>query len=439
MATIVSYDIGLKQIEFVPAKGQRRRIVRLGSVSMKIAESWKAKIEALVSDNRQSRPHDAEVAQWLAGLDETMLDKLRKVGLADGVGTSQMTLATFLDQYIAGRGDTKPATKTVYGHTRRCLVEFFGEDKFMRDVTPGDADAFRVHLATTEKLADNTVRRRIGIAKQFFRAAIRRKLLTTNPFDGQSTMVRQNPKRFYFVSVEQAQAVLDALPSAQWRLAFALCRYAGCRCPSELLALKWEHVNWEKMRFVVNSPKTEHHESAGIRVVPIFPELYPYFRDAFEAAETGAVFCCPQYAENAGRLYTKMVSAAVARAGLTVWPKLFVNLRSTRETELVERFPVHVVTRWLGNSPNIAAKHYLQVTEAHYDRAASAEPQAQRKAQQKAQQSAAGDDEQEMNSLPETCENMDENDCCLAGATADNAWNNVPLGDTGLGPVTSRV
>ena len=434
MASIVSYNDGLRRIEFVPAKGQKRRIVRLGAVNMKIAESWKAKIEALLSDNLQTRPHDAEVAQWLAGLDETMLAKLRKAGLADGVGTTQTTLAAFLDQYIAGRGDVKLSTATVYGHTRRCLVGFFGVDKLMREITPGDADAFRVHLATVEKLADNTVRRRMGIAKQFFRAGVRRKLLTANPFDGQSTAVRQNPKRFYFVSAEEAQAVLDALPTAQWRLAFALCRFGGLRCPSELLSLKWAHVNWAKMRFTIHASKTAHHESAGIRTCPIFPELYPYFRDAFEAAEPGAVFCCPQYAANAAQLYRKVVVAAVAQAGLTIWPKLFVNLRSTRETELAEQFPIHVVTRWLGNSPNIAARHYLQVTEAHYDRAA-ATPEAQ----QKAQQSAAVDDGQEKNSLPKNNENAGISECCLAGTTADNPCEAQLLGDTGLEPVTSRV
>ena len=32
--------------------------------------------------------------------------------------------------------------------------------------------------------------------------------------------------------------------------------------------------------------------------------------------------------------------------------------------------PVHVVAVWLGNSPDIAKKHYLQLTEEHFDRAA---------------------------------------------------------------------
>ena len=55
--------------------------------------------------------------------------------------------------------------------------------------------------------------------------------------------------------------------------------------------------------------------------------------------------------------------------GLQPWPKLFQNLRSTRETELAEDFPMHVVCQWIGNSQPIAAKHYLQVTDDHFSKA----------------------------------------------------------------------
>jgi hypothetical protein len=50
-------------------------------------------------------------------------------------------------------------------------------------------------------------------------------------------------------------------------------------------------------------------------------------------------------------------------------PKLFQNLRSTRETKLAEDFPMHVVCQWIGNSQPIAAKHYLQVTDDHFSKA----------------------------------------------------------------------
>jgi hypothetical protein len=41
-----------------------------------------------------------------------------------------------------------------------------------------------------------------------------------------------------------------------------------------------------------------------------------------------------------------------------------------RETELAERFPLKVVTDWLGNSPKVALDHYLSTTEEHFQRAA---------------------------------------------------------------------
>jgi hypothetical protein len=55
---------------------------------------------------------------------------------------------------------------------------------------------------------------------------------------------------------------------------------------------------------------------------------------------------------------------------LNPWPKLFQNLRATRETDLAEKHPMHVVCAWTGNSQTVAAKHYLQVTDKHYDSAA---------------------------------------------------------------------
>ena len=62
----------------------------------------------------------------------------------------------------------------------------------------------------------------------------------------------------------------------------------------------------------------------------------------------------------------------VRQAGLTPWPRIFHNLRSTRQTELEEQFPSHVVCRWIGNSQQVAQKHYLQVTDDHYQRAVTA-------------------------------------------------------------------
>ena len=59
----------------------------------------------------------------------------------------------------------------------------------------------------------------------------------------------------------------------------------------------------------------------------------------------------------------------IRREGLQPWPRVFQNLRASRETELVETYPVHVVTGWLGNTPKVAMRHYWMTTDEPFDAA----------------------------------------------------------------------
>ena len=61
------------------------------------------------------------------------------------------------------------------------------------------------------------------------------------------------------------------------------------------------------------------------------------------------------------------------KIGVKPWPKLFSNLRSSRETELVDNFPLHVVTKWIGHTPEVAKMHYLQLLDKHWNSAATTE------------------------------------------------------------------
>ena len=112
----------------------------------------------------------------------------------------------------------------------------------------------------------------------------------------------------------------------------------------------------------------------------MFPELAGVLNEAYEAAfdrladqKTEAV------ATVSGPVVTRYRSASqnlrttfdkiIKRAGLVPWPKLFQNLRATRETELMETYPSHVVISWIGHSETVARKHYLQTTDAHFEKA----------------------------------------------------------------------
>jgi integrase len=177
-----------------------------------------------------------------------------------------------------------------------------------------------------------------------------------------------NPARLFFVTRDMAEKVLAECPTNEWRLIFALCRFGGLRCPSELLALTWGDVDWAKGRFLIRSPKLEHTARKGKRFVPLFPELRPYLEQAFEDCPEGEVYVIRKTRDTNANLRTRLTKY-IERAGLTPWPRLFQNLRASRETELAGQFPLHVVTEWLGNSNLIATKHYLSVTDADFDKA----------------------------------------------------------------------
>ena len=149
----------------------------------------------------------------------------------------------------------------------------------------------------------------------------------------------------------------------------ALTRFGGLRCSSEVALLKWSDIHWDKERFTVTSPKTKRY-GKGSRVVPLFLELRPFLDEAFSMASEGETWVIPMLdgkpTKNLGTTFKKIVR----RAGVNVWPKPFQNLRSSRQTELEQQFPTYVVCAWLGNTPSIAHKHYLTVTDEHFDTAA---------------------------------------------------------------------
>ena len=46
-----------------------------------------------------------------------------------------------------------------------------------------------------------------------------------------------------------------------------------------------------------------------------------------------------------------------------------VALRASRQTELTERFPLHVVCEGLGNTTTVATQHYLLVRDSDFEKA----------------------------------------------------------------------
>ncbi|MEQ8849899.1 phage integrase SAM-like domain-containing protein [Botrimarina sp.] len=374
MATLAKNNRGGWYIQFEDRDG-RRQTLTLGKVPKRHANDFKRRIEYVIAAHVCGMGLDLETSRWLAGLNDRLAAKLARVGLAPE--RSSGTLGAFIEAYTQQRqADPKVKASTIAASeaTHKHLRKFFGDAKPLRDIRKGDAARWRI--AASKGRAENTLRKWVANAKKLFNAAIADELIERNPFDGMPSQPVENREREHFVSVADAAKVLAACPSVEWKLIFGLARFGGLRCPSEVLALRWGDVLWDQNRFIVRSDKTAHHDGHGMRFVPLWPEVRSILEEAHAATMPGLATpgdgnVVTKTRDSADNLRTQM-GRIVERAGVEPWPKLFQNCRATRATEVANEYGEAKEAKWIGHSRLIARKHYLQITDDDFARAACA-------------------------------------------------------------------
>jgi hypothetical protein len=136
--------------------------------------------------------------------------------------------------------------------------------------------------------------------------------------------------------------------------------------------LRWSDIDWGRDRITVTASKTAGHSGRETRIIPLFPEIAPYLRRAFEDAPERSEFVFSDRYRRAGVNLGTQLKRIIRRAGIEPWPRAWHNLRASAQTELSERFPIHVVCHWLGNTTTVATQHYLSVRESDYSAAIQA-------------------------------------------------------------------
>lgn len=113
----------------------------------------------------------------------------------------------------------------------------------------------------------------------------------------------------------------------------------------------------------------ESKHTGEARDTPLFPELKQRLLDVRKCTPLDAEYVINRYRNPEGNIRSTFLKL-LKRANIEPRPKLLQNLRSTRQTELTETYPQHVVCAWLGNTEKVAEGHYLQVTQEHFEPAA---------------------------------------------------------------------
>jgi len=358
----------------------RQRVLWLGDVSKRNANTIARHVTELVEATEGRVTADVDTTKWANELTGRLRQRLAEWGYVGAErrnnDVAELRLCgPFFNAYIASRTDLKPNTRTNYQQAADAFVRYAGKNRLLSDVTAADVDKWRLWLVAAgiseaiddepaKGYAQSTANKHAKRIKKLFAQAVRAKLIAEDPTADQKIGGEVNRDRDFYVGAAVAATIVKHCQTEadpEWALIFGLCRYAGFRCPTEVLGLTWDDVNWAENRLRVDSPKT------GLRFCPIFPELRPLLDNVYHAAEPG-LHCIRRYRGRESNLRTQLHRILIA-AGVVPWPKTFVNLRASCRTDLQERFPDHVVNTWLGQSSRVAERHYLQTTEAHWERA----------------------------------------------------------------------
>ena len=381
--------------------GDVRKEVSLVTGDRKKAEVIANMVDRII-EQRKTGGVDRLLTNWLKDIPDDLRERLARAGLIEE--QEVVTIENLFERYREFKGGVTDSTLIVWGHAERNLITYFGQGRRIADITESDALRFKDWLpkqppeerpagkthkkkSTVEKakeagrvtfgrcgvkgtLSPVTVAKRVSICKQVFTYGKRRGWIEGNPFEYLETEKPVNPERQYFVTPEMARKILEACPNSRWRSIFVLARFIGIRIPSELVGLKWSDIVWSDSenqigRICITDQKRKRHEGKGTRFSPLWREAEKELRALFDEAKEGEEYIFPgmKATDNLRQTMEKIVF----RAGVELYPKLFHNLRASRETEY-HRAGINPTTysRWIGNSPVIAVKHYVQYRDEDF-------------------------------------------------------------------------
>ncbi|MCL2305413.1 MAG: site-specific integrase [Planctomycetaceae bacterium] len=376
MATLYTRKAGKVpgyEIRFFDPHGHRL-IIYLGGrkYSEGTANELKKIVEKLIYYQTNDEVPDKKTVAWLESASPEIKRKLADAGLINVPETHTLkdVWTKFLEMKELDRktGKIKEATISQYYHAKRRFFEFFKEADCLADLSKESLMKWKAALL--KRLKPATVASTLKHCKSVFTWAVEQGWIEESPLDGIGRGSFVNRSRDRIISMEEYHRLLDACPCQDWRVIITLARIGGLRCPSEVVALKWEDVNWERNCFFVRSPKTEHHEGKESRIVPIFPELKTELETLFFMPESeGKEFVINRYRDpqqNLGTTFAKIVK----RAGLLEIPRPFDNMRMTRSNEVYNKWGAFKESQWIGHTGRVRQDHYLMIQDSDYEEAA---------------------------------------------------------------------
>ena len=344
-------------------------------------------IMSLVATKRVGQSFDSKQIEFLASVDNKLRAQLEREGLVRERAAQRsrvaFQLANIVSEYRSTRQDeyaTAKVLKIAFINFLKC----FGDTKDIREITINHAknypDWLKSHGRTTGagKLADTTIAKRVDCVKSLFIWAVNEEILPRNVF-GRNVKTSRKPmaERTHLVTLAESELLFESQDNLQNLALAVLARFMGVRPVADLVWLRRKDINFadgdcSKAELTLDSVKTNGRKcplfSDAVYIilkllcdrVPdpdgflIHGEVWDRIRTHDDETDTSSL-----------SLSTEFRKRYVQVHGKDLWPKPFVNTRSTVITELVKvyGYDQHSVGIWLGNTPMIQNQHYLQMMD----------------------------------------------------------------------------
>ena len=241
-------------------------------------------------------------ARTLAELREKEKDLNRKLGMNLNVTEAKkMTLDALFDRYILSKFELRNSTRTNYIYMYdRYIRDGFGKRK-LDCIHYSDIDLLYKYLHYERGLKLQTVDIINNVIHPTLQMAVRDQLIPFNPSDGVLKDLKQKSqeekRKVHALTMEQQRIFLNYVRDHPvygiWYPMFVILLGTGMRI-SEQLGLRWADVDMNRRMIHVEHGLTyrpdvdDHNRSsmkiskvktaAGVRLIPMFPEVYEAFR-----------------------------------------------------------------------------------------------------------------------------------------------------------------
>lgn len=394
----------------VKVNGKTKRVT-LGHLNTRAAEQLKLLIEELESANYAGSALSVSVQERLERIDSTLLTRLVSAGLIEKSCTADpVTLQSLVEAYHEHKLlSSQGRTVRNYTSTLRRLVDHFGSSCCPGSISEQDVETF-VSECISQGKAASTIKNYLRRAKELYSFAIRRNLVSDNPFATEIQgrfQVRLDAAKLDRQHAKLSRETLDQLlacrkslrcefENLEWDALIHIYRYLGCR-RGEALILRWQDVDFAnnciKIRGKRNGSAT-NCDSDGMsrRISLLWPELRPPLERLRQSSSESEVYLFnsilslrskPEFEEvdsqgkrvRSGRYESNVANTfkkILRRNGIPVWPQPIHALRRYRVNELEtdEQLKLRTVEirEFLGHTERTAQGYYSNVSQSDIER-----------------------------------------------------------------------